>query len=152
MSGPILFCYDGSAGSRNAMKTAGPLISRPADGFVLTVWVPVYARVMAAGSLAPMVLTDEAEIDEQEAAAAQKIADEGANLAKTHGYDLTPLAEKTDRGVAHAILEVADHFNVTLIVCGQKGRRAISTALLGSVSHALSNHARKPILIAPERA
>jgi nucleotide-binding universal stress UspA family protein len=40
--------------------------------------------------------------------------------------------------------------DAALVVCGQRGRGAIRSALLGSVSHALAAHAKRPVLIAPE--
>jgi nucleotide-binding universal stress UspA family protein len=38
-----------------------------------------------------------------------------------------------------------------LIACGRRGRGAVTSALLGSVSHAVLAHAGRPVLIAPER-
>ena len=40
-NGPVLFCFDGSDGSRAAMKAAAVLISRPVDAVVITVWETV---------------------------------------------------------------------------------------------------------------
>ncbi|HEX4865183.1 MAG TPA: universal stress protein [Acidimicrobiales bacterium] len=150
MPGPVLFCYDGSEGSRSALREAGDLIARPADGYVVTVWQPAYVRLAMAGTFGPAVLSDEADADEKEAAYAQNVAEEGAKRGREHGYDLAPIAERAEDGVAQAILGVADRLDVKLIVCGQKGRGPIRTTLLGSVSHALSAHTKRPILIAPE--
>ena len=152
MPGPLLFCYDGSDGSRSALRAAGELIAKPTDGFVLTVWQPAFVRLAVAGAFAPVGLANEAEIDEQEAKYAKEAAEAGARLAKEHGYDLTALAEPAAESVAHTVLEVADRLDVSLIVCGQRGRGPIRAALLGSVSHALAGHARRPVLIAPEGA
>lgn len=152
MSGPILFCYDGSDGSRSALQAAGDLISRPSDGFVLTVWQPAYVRLAMAGTFGPAVLTDEADADQNEAAYALQVAEDGAKRAREHGYDLKAVAERAEDGIAHAILGVADRYDVALIVCGQRGRGPIRSTLLGSVSHALSAHTRRPILIAPEKS
>lgn len=151
MPGPVLFCYDGSTGSRGAMRSAGDLIARPSDGFVLTVWQPATLRLTVAGAFAPAVLSDEEEIDEQERAYAQKVAEEGVKLGHDHGYDLTPLVERAGESVAHTIIETATRLNVSLIVCGQRGRGALRSALLGSVSHSLVAHAGRPILPAPEK-
>ena len=150
MPGPILFCYDGSEGSRSALRAAGDLIVHPAEGFVLAVWQPAFIRLSMAGAFAPGVLADETGIDEEEADYARKVAEEGAARAREHGYNVTALAEQADTGIAQAILAVADNYDVALIVCGQRGRGPIRTALLGSVSHALSAHTRRPVLIAPE--
>jgi nucleotide-binding universal stress UspA family protein len=53
-------------------------------------------------------------------------------------------------GIARAILALADEISASLIVCGQRGRGPLKTALLGSVSHSLVMHTRRPVLIAPE--
>jgi nucleotide-binding universal stress UspA family protein len=47
-------------------------------------------------------------------------------------------------------LEVADEISARLVVCGQRGRGALRTALLGSVSHRLASHAQRPVLIVPQ--
>lgn len=150
MPGPFLFCFDGSEGSRSALRAAGDLIARPSDGYVLTVWQPAYVRLALAGTFGPAVLSDESDADQEEASYARRVAEEGARKGKEHGYDLTALAEKAEGDIAHAILGVADRLDVSLIVCGQRGRGPIRTTLLGSVSHALSSHTKRPILIAPE--
>jgi nucleotide-binding universal stress UspA family protein len=150
MPGPVLFCYYGSSGSRGALRSAGDLIARPSDGFVLTVWQPASLSLAVAGSFAPAVLTNEGEIDDEERSFAQQVAEEGAGLARDHGYDLTALVERAGQSVSHTIIETANRLNVSLIVCGRRGRGPIRTALLGSVSHALVAHAGRPILLAPE--
>jgi nucleotide-binding universal stress UspA family protein len=149
VTGPILFCYDGSSGSKGALKAAGDLVARPSDGYVLTVWEPVYLRLAAAGAFVAGI-PNEADIDGEEAAAAKAAADEGARLAKEHGYDLQPLTEQAQDGTAHAILTVAERVGAKLIVCGQRGRGPLRAAVFGSVSHALSSHAHLPVLIVPE--
>ena len=149
MTGPLLFCYDGSSGSQGALITAGDLIARPADGYVLTVWQPAYLQLAAAGAFVAGI-PNEDEIDEQESAAAKQAAEEGARLANDHGYNLVPLTEQAQESTAHMILAVAERVGARLIICGQRGRGPIRSALLGSVSHALSAHAHIPVLIAPE--
>jgi hypothetical protein len=50
-SEPVLFCFDGSAGSRAALAAAAGLL-KPRDAVVLTVWETVALR-LAAGGLYP---------------------------------------------------------------------------------------------------
>lgn len=150
MPGPVLFCYDGSEGSRRALRTAGDLLARPSDGFVLTVWQPASVRLAVADAFAPAVLSNEQDLDDQEQSYAQRVAEEGARLGREHGYDLRPLVERAVQSVSHSIIETAGRLDVAVIVCGRRGRGALRTALLGSVSHALVAHAGRPILLAPE--
>jgi nucleotide-binding universal stress UspA family protein len=50
---------------------------------------------------------------------------------------------------ADVVLRVADAEDAELIVTGRRGRGGFSELLLGSVSHALAHHARRPLLIVP---
>ncbi len=151
MSRPVLFCYDGSDGSRAALSAAGELVKHHADAVVLTVWTPAVVSLVRAGSFVTAV-PNEGEIDEQEAAFAKRIAEEGAAGAREHGYNASPRIAQADSSVVATIGEFAREIDARLIVCGQRGRGPIRSALLGSVSHGLSGHAQRPVLIVPERA
>jgi nucleotide-binding universal stress UspA family protein len=144
----VLFCYDGSDGSKTALSAAGELL-KPADAVVLAVWTPATVQLSRAGSFV-VAVPNEGEIDEQEAAAAQRIADEGAAGAREHGYDASARIAQANESVAKTIDEIAQEIDAVLVVCGQRGRGAITSALLGSVSHALAAHTKRPLLIAPQ--
>lgn len=149
-NGPVLFCFDGSDGSRAAMKAAGDLINRPVDCVVLTVWETVATRLALAGAFAAGATTGGADLDAEEESYARSVAEDGALRATEHGYKATPMINESFEGIPKAILDTADQLSARLIVCGQRGRGALRSALLGSVSHALASHARHSILIAPE--
>lgn len=148
--GPVLFCYDGSEGSRNAMRAAGSLIERPVDAVVLSVWETIATRLALAGAFAAGITTGGADLNEEEEASARAVAEEGARRANEHGYSASAVTQESYEGIANTILEVADNVSARLIVCGQRGRGLLRTALLGSVSHRLASHAKRPVLIAPE--
>jgi nucleotide-binding universal stress UspA family protein len=145
---PVLFCYDGSDGSKTALGAAVELI-KPGDAVVLVVWMPAAVQLARAGSFL-VVIPNEGEIDEQEAARAQQIAEEGAAGARERGYNASARAAQADESVARTIDEIAQEIDAGLVVCGQRGRGVIGSALLGSVSHALAAHTRRPVLIAPQ--
>jgi len=149
-SGPILFSFDGSDGSRAALRAAGELIARPADAVVLTVWETIETRLAMAGAFAAGMVGSDIGMDQEEESYARSVAEEGARLAGEHGYTAVPLIKQAETGIANAILDTADEVSARLIVCGQRGRGALRTALLGSVSHKLASHTRHPVLIAPE--
>ena len=81
MDRPVLFCYDGSEGSKAALSVAVELVMHPADAVVLVVWTPVAVQLARGGSLLAAV-PNEGEMDEEEIAAAQRLADEGAEAAQ----------------------------------------------------------------------
>jgi nucleotide-binding universal stress UspA family protein len=145
---PVLFCYDGSDGSKTALGAAAELI-KPGDAVVLVVWMPAMLQLSRAGSFV-VAVPNEGEIDAQEAATARKIAEEGAAGARRRGYDASARIAQATESVAKTIDETAQEIDAGLVVCGQRGRGAIGSALLGSVSHTLAAHAKRPVLIAPQ--
>jgi nucleotide-binding universal stress UspA family protein len=149
-SGPVLFCFDGSDGSRQAMRAAADLINRPVDVVVLTVWETLATRLALAGAFAAGNTTGGADLDAEEESYARSVAEEGALRASEHGYKASAMIKESFDGIPRAILEAADEVSARLIVCGQRGRGPLRSALLGSVSHTLASHTRHPILIAPE--
>jgi nucleotide-binding universal stress UspA family protein len=149
-NGPVLFCFDGSDGSRAAMRAAADLIVRPVDAVVLTVWESVATRLALAGAFATGNTAGGGDLDAEEESYARSVAEEGALRANEHGYKASPMIKESFEGMAKAILDVADLLSPRLIVCGQRGRGILRTTLLGSVSHTLASHTRRPILIAPE--
>jgi nucleotide-binding universal stress UspA family protein len=150
-NGAVLFCFDGSDGSREAMRAAADLINRPAEVVVLTVWETVATRLALAGAFAAGNTTGGADLDAEEESYARSVAEEGALRAREHGYEASAMIRESFEGIPKAILETADNLSARLIVCGQRGRGVLRSALLGSVSHTLASHTRRPILIAPER-
>src|SRR5580658_10571989 len=86
MNRPVLFCYDGSDGSQAALSVAVELIMHPADAVVLVVWTPIAIQLARGGSLVTFV-PNEGQMDEEEMATAQGLADAGAEAARERGYN-----------------------------------------------------------------
>ena len=149
MNKPVLFCYDGSEGSKTALGGVVDLI-KPGDSVVLVVWTRAIVQLARAGSFL-VDIPNEGEIDDQEAARAQQIAEEGAADARRRGYNASALVARAEEGVAKTIDDVAQEIDAGLIVCGQRGRGALRSAVLGSVSHHLVADADVPVLIVHER-
>jgi nucleotide-binding universal stress UspA family protein len=148
VSKPVLFCYDGSDGSKTALTAAVEVI-KPADAVVLVVWMPAAVQLARAGSFV-VAVPNEGEIDEEEAAIARQIAEEGAAALRGRGYNASPRIAQANESVAKTIDEIAQEIDAGLVVCGQRGRGAIGSVLLGSVSHGLAAHTKRPLLIAPQ--
>ena len=150
MPGPVLFCYDGSEGSRAAMVAAAELVVHPAPAVVLTVWQPAAVLLARAGGFGGSYLSDEEQIDAEQAQLAGEAAEEGVERARAHGYDAGARVVEATEGAGRAIIEIADELDARLIVCGRRGLGTVASALLGSVSHVVLAHAGRPVLIAPE--
>ena len=55
--------------------------------------------------------------------------------------------EMQDGRPASVIVEVADKVDADLVVVGRRGRGGVAELLLGSVSHELSHHCKRPVLL-----
>src|ERR1700733_9926884 len=121
MNKPVLFCYDGSDGSKTALLVAAELVTQLADAVVLAVWMPAVVSLVRAGSFVTAV-PNEGEIDEQEAAFAKRIAEEGAASARGRGHSASARIAQADISVVGTIGEIAQEIDAGLIVCGQRGR------------------------------
>lgn len=77
LTGPVLFCFDGSDGSRGAMRAAASLIKRPADAVVLTVWETVATRVALSGAFAAGTAIGGGDLDAEEKSHARSVAEGG---------------------------------------------------------------------------
>src|SRR5580658_8453697 len=95
LTGPVLFCFDGSDGSRGAMRAAVDLIQRPADAVVVTVWESVATRLALSGAFAAGNITGGEDLDAAEESFAKSVADEGALRAGEHGYNATALTKES---------------------------------------------------------
>lgn len=150
MNGPVLFCYDGSDGSRRALGAAAALLERPAPAVVLTVWEPASVRLAMAGGFGSY-LSNEDEVDSEEQRLATEAANQGVALARESGYEADARVYEATEGAANAIIEVANEIDARLIVSGRRGRGPVTSAVLGSVSHAVLARSGRPVLISPEK-
>lgn len=142
---PILICYDNSDGARRAIETAGALFPGR-SAIVLHVWSPIAVVAAAYGGVVALPSYD----DDALRAAASKVAEDGAALADAAGLDARPaVAESTYEGTAHAILDAVSEQGAGVIVLGARGLSAFRSFVLGSVSHAVAQHAHVPVLIVP---
>jgi nucleotide-binding universal stress UspA family protein len=132
----ILVAYDGSSHAKRALAEAVDIArAQGARLTLLTVAAPLQAWA------GPYVVSiSEAELGQ----AAEQIAVEGEALVP----EGIPMSARTAAGHAGIELlkraEAADH---DLIVMGSRGRGAVRSAVLGSVSHYVLNHAHVPVLV-----
>jgi nucleotide-binding universal stress UspA family protein len=150
---PILLCFDGSSDAENAIRGAGDLLG-PRPAVVITVSEPLRlwepsdpATVLNApiGKLLSKALQLEEIIDE----VAQEQVNRGVELARDAGFGAQG---RVARGKPwRAICETANEIDAEAIVLGARGLSRVESALLGSVSVAVSGHAGRPVLIIHQR-
>jgi nucleotide-binding universal stress UspA family protein len=146
--GPLLLCYDGSPGARDAIQHAAGLFPGR-RALVLTAWEPVAVpgSLGMGGEAAPMV--DFAELDRAAAERGGDRADEGVRIARSVGLQAEALPVKATGPIWKTILEIADGHDAATIVMGSRGLAGLRAMFLGSVSGAVVHHADRPTLIVP---
>ncbi len=149
----ILVSYDGSADAQAAINRAAQLMP-VAEATVLMVWEPFLEMLARTGSLgggSGMAggYVDCEKIDEANREAASIIAAEGAERATAAGLVAQPRSDRLHGNVADTILDAAAETDADLIVMGTRGRSAVKSFLLGSVSHAVVQHADRAVLVVP---
>jgi nucleotide-binding universal stress UspA family protein len=149
--GPILIAFDGSAAARQAVAAAAMLL-KPRVTLVLTVWEAGLAHVAVAGppdvTMTPAVDPSVAlDLDKEIHRRAERISDDGAELARSLGLDAEPLAMVDVSDVARTIVEVAREHKAATIVVGSRGLSGFRARLEGSTSKGVLKHAPCPVIV-----
>jgi nucleotide-binding universal stress UspA family protein len=151
--------YDGSEAADHAVREAGRLLSgRPA--LVLVVWkaglgweLVELPRTSIGLPPAPIDVRTAVEIDQSMAERAQKLAEQGAQLAREVGFDADGLAVAEDVAtpIAETIVSVARDREAAAIVVGAHGHGRLSEAILGGTSRDVIRRADCPVVVVRER-
>jgi nucleotide-binding universal stress UspA family protein len=141
---PILLCYDGSEDAQRAVQFARDQLAGRRV-VVVTAWEP-YLPVFTGAPGWPV--TGDAPMRDN----ASRLAAEGCERARACGLDASPRTQEADDGVARALLNAADDEDAGAIVVGSRGLTGVRRLVLGSVAHALVQHARRPVVVVPSRA
>ena len=147
LDGPVLFAYDGFEDARAAIRQAGRQLPDGCAAIVLTVWEPFKAMPFASTPTTPGGLEQSIEHE------ARRVADQGARLARAHGFAAVAVAERGD-SVWKRIVQSAEEHDASMVVLGAHGRTGTRLIALGSVVVATVEHTARPVLIvhAPPRA
>lgn len=145
---PLLVAYDGSAPSKYALERAAQLWPG-ASVLVGTVWSSARGLGPAGLAALPESVVHEAvrKLDAVAERAGGALAEEGARLATEHGLQATPVTRREDGNVWATLDNLAEEHDVTAVVVGSRGRSELHAFLLGSVTHGLVHHSRRPVVV-----
>jgi nucleotide-binding universal stress UspA family protein len=150
---PVLLCVDGSEGANHAVETAAQLLG--GSVLVVSVWEPVgeLSQTNPWGAFISAVGQSAAELDAIAEEIAGETAEKAAELARRSGFvEAEALGARSRGSIWSTLLELADERDARLVVAGARGQSQVRSLLLGSVSHAVVQHARRPVLIVPPPA
>lgn len=135
----IVIATDGSAPAQDAVAV-GIELAKEEGADVTFVHVTPAEEIAVTGVAVPRPLPHPEEIGEDENALA-----EAAAAADRAGISYA--LELFSGPVVDTILQVADENAADLVVVGSRGRGALTSALLGSVSRSLLANADRPVLV-----
>lgn len=141
-AGTVALCDDGSPAAAYAIARAGELFPHR-RAVVIHAWTP-FRSLWSAESGWPAIDDGPMRL------VAARVANRGRERALAAGFDATSAVVEARNGVAEAILEAADEAHASVIVAGTRGLSGVRSLLLGSISHAIAQHARCPVVIVPQ--
>jgi nucleotide-binding universal stress UspA family protein len=149
-----LLCYDGSDDAGLAIARAGKMLGAR-RAVVLCVWEQVadwqpYDPVTIITAPLSHLASSALKLDEIGCELAEEKVIAGLDLARRAGFEAE---SRIATGKAwRVICEIASEIEAEPIVMGARGLSRVQSALLGSVSAAVVQHARRPVLIVPHHA
>jgi nucleotide-binding universal stress UspA family protein len=157
MSGPVVIGYDGSQASLHAVREAGALLTgRPA--LVVVVWQQGIAfelqELPTVSGLPPASIDVRTALEIEDALyeRSQRLAEQGAHVAREAGFEAEPLvvADDVEVTIAQTLVNVARERDAQAIVVGAHGQGRMSEILLGSTSRDVIRRALCPVVVVRE--
>jgi nucleotide-binding universal stress UspA family protein len=146
----ILLCYDGSSDAQCAIDRAGELL-RGQPATILTIWDGLADLLARAGTGVGVGALDFEAIDAASERRARESAEEGVERARHAGLIAEPRVRERAVTTWGTILQEAVDIDASAIVLGSRGLTGLKSLLLGSVSHAVLQHADRPVIVVPSR-
>jgi nucleotide-binding universal stress UspA family protein len=147
-AGPILLCYDGSDDSAAAIEAVGPHFAGR-EAVVACFWQP-FAQVAKRFAVSLLeVVQDPPDINAREGDLAQRLAEQGAAVARAAGIPAQGRAIEVSKPIDEAIITYAEEIDAPMIVLGSRGRSGIGSMLLGDVAHDVVQRSTRMVLVVP---
>jgi nucleotide-binding universal stress UspA family protein len=152
-SGPVVVGFDGSAAAERALREAGSLFA-PRRALVVVVWEAGRAfDLMELPSVsldlppAGLDVRTAFEVDRVMYEQAQRLAQQGASIAREVGLDAEALAVADELTVADTLTRVAAEEEAQALVVGSHGHSTLGELLLGSTTRGVLRHADCPVVV-----
>ena len=141
---PLLICYDGSENAKHAIREAAVLLA-PRRALVLSVWQD--AAALPSLAWAGAALPDLEDVFAVAREGAERMAEEGAGIARATGFDAVAIAAEAKGPIWMAVEQAAEEHEAEAIVVGSRGLSGVKSLLLGSVSSGIVHHSLRPTLV-----
>jgi nucleotide-binding universal stress UspA family protein len=149
-AGPTVIGFDASDGARAAVHSAARLLPDK-QAVVVYAWRSAVKRSLVGSALLATPLDEVSsiarDIDELLAGNALDVAEEGAALARELGLAASARAVESADAAWRELATATESEGAAVAVVGSRGRSALASAVLGSVSSGLVHNAPLPVLV-----
>jgi nucleotide-binding universal stress UspA family protein len=153
-TGPVLIAFDGSPVAERAVAESARLLAER-RALVLVVWKAGLGfellEIPAATGLppAPIDIRTALEIDEAQREAAQRVARNGARIARDAGFEADALvvAEAPEIPISDTVVRIARERGSSAVVVGERAHGRLGEVFLGSVSRDVIRYAPCPVVV-----
>jgi nucleotide-binding universal stress UspA family protein len=150
LGGPALIGYDGSESAKAAIATAARLFPGR-RALVVRSWTTAVPDAFVGDTMlsasAGEIRDVASDLETIYAEQAEATAAEGAELAADLGLDARGIAAASGMSAWRTLARIAHDEDAAVLVAGCRGRGAVASTVLGSVSSGLVHNATLPVLI-----
>jgi nucleotide-binding universal stress UspA family protein len=145
----VVIGYDGSPAAERVLRETAELVS-DRQALVVTVWEPgvPYELMQPTIPPAPIDIRFALEVDESLYERAQRMAEQGAAIARDLGLKAEGLAVADDTTVAATLVRLATEHDAAALAVGSHGHNGVRELILGSTSREVVTDAPCPVVLA----